>query len=55
MADVPVEDSTLTTLCGQLVAVGGRNVLLQPVDTIHPYNPSMNSWQVIGHKLDPAA
>ena len=41
--------STLTTLCGQLVAVGGRNALLEPIDTIHLYNPSMNSWHVIGH------
>ena len=49
VADVPVEDSTLTTLCGQLVAVGGCKGLLEPVDTIHLYDPSMNSWHVIGH------
>ena len=49
VADVPAEDSTLTTLCGQLVAVGGRNVLLEPVDTIHLYDPSVDSWHMIGH------
>jgi len=44
-----MEDSTLTTLCGQLVAVGGRNELSEPVDTIHLYNPSMDSWHIVGH------
>ena len=27
----------------------GRNALSPPVDTIHPYNLSMNSWHIIGH------
>jgi len=49
VADVPVDDSTLTTLFGQLVAVGGRNVLSKSVDTIHHYDPSMDSWHIIGH------
>ena len=49
VANVPVSDSILTTLCGQLVAVGGRNALLEHVDTIHLYDPSMDSWHIIGH------
>ena len=49
VAKVPVEDSTLTTLCGQLVAVGGCNAQLEPVDTIHLYDPLMDSWHIIGH------
>ena len=49
LADVPVRDSTLTTLCGQLVAVGGQNVEIEPVDTIHLYIPSKDSWHIIGH------
>jgi len=49
LARVPVKYSTLTTLCGQLVAVGGRNALSEPVDTIHLYNPLMDSWHIIGH------
>ena len=44
LAGVPVRDSTVTTLYGQLVAVGGRNV-----DTIHLYNRSVDSWHIIGH------
>ena len=40
---------TLTTQRGQLVAVGGCNVLSEVVDTIHLYDPSMDSWHIIGH------
>ena len=49
LADVPVEDSTLTTLCGQLKAVGGRNELSESIDTIHLYDRSMDSWHIIGY------
>jgi len=49
VADVPVKYSTLTTLCGQLVAVGGCNALSEPVDTIQLYDPSVDSWHIIGH------
>ena len=50
LADVPVGGSTLTTLCGQLIAVGGCiNVHSEPVDSIHLYNPSKNSWHLTGH------
>ena len=47
VASVPVEDSTLTTLCGQLVAVGGHNEISEPTDTVHLYDPLMNSWHII--------
>ena len=49
LADVPVRSSTLTTLYGQLSAVGGHTVLSEPMDTIHLYDPSMDSWHIIGH------
>lgn len=49
LANVPVNNSTLTTWCGQLIAVGGENIDLEPVDTIHLYNPSVDSWHIIGH------
>ena len=49
LASVPLKGSTLTTLCGQLVAMGGRHALLEPIDTIHLYDPSMDSWHIIGH------
>ena len=52
LANIPVSDSTITTLCGQLVAVGGydpRSTHLNPIDTIHQYDTSTNTWHVIGH------
>ena len=49
LANAPVRGSTLTTLRGQLVAVGGRNVLSELVDSIHLYDPSVDSWHIIGH------
>ena len=50
LAGVPVSGSTLTTLCGQLIAVGGlNNVQSESIDSIHLYNPSKNTWHVIGH------
>ena len=57
VADVPVWYSTLTTLCGQLVAVGGHHGIRRPcsddpplpLNTMYQYNPSTNSWQIIGH------
>ena len=42
----PVSDSTLAILCGQVLAVGGRYKLL---DSIYLYNPSADSWHIIGH------
>ena len=44
LADVPVDDSTLTTLCGQLVAAQSESV-----DSIHLYNLSKKSWHIVGH------
>lgn len=49
VADVPVDNSTPTILCGQLVAIGGHTAELEPVDTIQLYNPSTDSWHIIGH------
>ena len=43
LPDVPVGWSTLASLCGQLVAVGGKGV-----STIHQYNMTSGSWEAIG-------
>ena len=43
LPDVPAEWSTPASLCGQLVAVGGRGV-----STIHQYNMTSGSWEAIG-------
>ena len=43
LPDVPAGWSTPASLCGQLVAVGGEGV-----STIHQYNMTSGSWEVIG-------
>ena len=47
VADLPVNFSTCTTLCGQLLAVGGN--YKDDTTAIHQYNPETNSWEVISH------
>jgi len=49
LAKVPVGGSTLATLCGQLVAVGGQNAIVEVESIIHLYNPSMDSWHIFEH------
>ena len=43
LPDVPAGWSIPASLCGQLVAVGGRGV-----STIHQYNMTSGSWEAIG-------
>ena len=52
-ADIPVNQSTCTTLCGQLLAVGGRDSDGKPTTAIHKYDPVKNSWTVISHMATP--
>ena len=47
VADLPVHRSTCATLCGQLLAVGGKYA--DDTTAIHQYNPATNSWEVISH------
>ena len=48
VADLPVHSSSCATLCGLLLAVGGRDDS-RSTDCIHQYNPATNSWEVISH------
>ena len=52
-ADIPVNRSTCTTLCGQLLAVGGRDSDGKPTTAIHKYDPVKKSWTVISHMATP--
>ena len=52
-ADTPVYQSTCTTLCGHLLAVGGRDSDRKPITAIHKYDPVKNSWTVISHMATP--
>ena len=47
--DLPVEESTCVTFCGQLLAVGGRDSDNKPTTAVFMYNQATNSWNVISH------
>ena len=50
VADLPVRSSSCATLCGQLLAVGGCDEMIENYSTvIQQYNPAINSWEVISH------
>ena len=50
VSDLPVQYSSCATLCGQLLAVGGRDDSFKHYyNAIHQYNPATNSWEVISH------
>ena len=49
VAEVPVYESTCTTINGQLLAVGGRISSYGDTDAIYRYDPTSNSWKVISH------
>ena len=52
VADLPVYQSTCTTINGQLLAVGGCvscSSYGDYTDAIYRYNPTSNSWEVISH------
>lgn len=49
VADAPSYLSTCVTVSGELVAVGGCDSDQNPIDAIYAYDPTTNSWNVIGH------
>ena len=49
VADVPVRNSTCTTLNGRVLAVGGRGSHYNPTAAVHMYNPDSDSWLVLGN------
>ena len=53
MVDIPVVLSTGLTLCGHLLAVGGRHSDHKPTNAIRKFDLVKNSWTVIGHMMTP--
>ena len=53
LADTPFTSSTCASLQGQLLAVGGEDLDDEEANTIHTYNTTTNSWEVIGHMATP--
>ena len=49
VANVPVYNATCATVCGQLLAVGGKQSLDKPEENssaIYAYNPTENTWSI---------
>jgi hypothetical protein len=53
LAGIPVEDSSLATLKGRVLAIGGRDDELNPTGAIHCYDVATSSWSVIGKMPTP--
>ena len=49
VADVPVVESTCTTLNGRVLAIGGRDSHQDPTAAVHMYSPDSDSWLVFGN------
>ena len=49
VAGLPVYHSTLVTLQGQLLAVGGGSSDLSPTSAVYQYDTATNSWKTISH------
>ena len=47
LAEVPVYNSALVTLQGQLLAVGGCDSDFNPTSAVHQYDSATNSWNVV--------
>ena len=49
VAELPVYRSTLVTLQGQLLAVGGCDSDLNSTSAVYQYDTATNSWKIISH------
>ena len=49
IADAPVNRSTSANVNGELFAFGGLDEHDNPTPAIHKYNPTINSWSIIGY------
>jgi hypothetical protein len=49
VADVPAYSSTCAAINGELLAVGGCDIVDKPLCAIHKYNPTTNSWDLISN------
>ena len=54
LPDIPVTQATCVSVCGHVVAVGGKNSDSKPTASIHIYNETVNKWIPTGHSM-PAA
>ena len=50
---LPVRESSLATLNGNLLAIGGKDADNKETQNIHRYDPATNSWEVVSKMLVP--
>ena len=53
LVDTSYYRSTCASLCGKLLAVGGRDSERIATTAVHMYNTTTNSWEVISHMATP--
>ena len=53
VADTPLYFSTCTSLCGELLAIGGEDEDHNQTTAVHKYDTVKNSWRVISHMATP--
>ena len=54
IADLPYQSATAVSICGRLLAIGGRelnDINSSCIKAIQMYNPTTNSWEEISHML----
>ena len=54
LPDIPVTQATCVSICGCVVAVGGKNSDSKPTVSVHMYDKTVNRWITIGLRM-PAA
>ena len=50
---LPVRGSSLTTVNGNLLAIGGKYADYKETQNVHRYDPATNSWEVVSKMLVP--
>ncbi len=51
LRDIPLYESTFTTFCNSIVAIGGRSSDYNPTPAVYTYNPSMDTWDIVSAML----
>ena len=51
--NIPAIDSSYVSLHGRLLAIDGKDSGNKPITAVHMYDPSTNSWEVVGRMIRP--
>ena len=53
LAGIPVQSSTLATLKGHVIAIGGKDATYKYMGAIHCYDAVVNSWTIVSEMPTP--